>query len=89
MNCAALTSVTISEGVTKIAEEAFIGCTKLETITLPAGIKSISKSAFAGCTGVTTINVPAKKGDYYKKRLPEQFHQCIVEMEPVKKAKKK
>jgi hypothetical protein len=33
--------------------------------------------------------VPAKKADYYKKRLPEELHQFIVEMEPVKKAKTK
>lgn len=34
------------------------------------------------------INVPAKKGAYYKKRLPEEVHHLVVEMEPVKKAKK-
>jgi hypothetical protein len=35
------------------------------------------------------INVPAKKKDYYIQRLPEEFHSLVVEMEPVKKAKKK
>ena len=45
--------------------------------------------ALLNCTGITTINIPAKKTDYYKKRLPEELHQFIVEMEPEKKAKKK
>jgi hypothetical protein len=35
------------------------------------------------------INVPAKKKDSYVKRLPEKLHSLIVEMEPVKKSKKK
>ena len=39
--------------------------------------------AFFECTGITTINIPTKKTDYYKKRLPENLHQFIVEMEPV------
>jgi len=36
-----------------------------------------------------TIYAPTKKADYYKQRLSEEYHQFIVEMEPVKKAKKK
>ena len=35
------------------------------------------------------FNVPAKKGDYYKKRLPEELHRLIVELPAEKKAKKK
>ena len=34
-------------------------------------------------------NVPAKKGDYYKKCLPEELHGLIVELPAEKKAKKK
>ena len=40
-------------------------------------------------TSIKAINVPAKKKDYYIQRLPENLHSLIVEMEPVKKAKKK
>lgn len=32
--------------------------------------------------------VPAKKGNYYRQRLPEALHEFIVEQAPVKKAKK-
>ena len=86
--CTGLTSVTISEGVTSIGKEAFAGCSALTTVTLPKGVKKMP-DAFNNCTGITTINIPAKKTDYYKKRLPEELHQFIVEMEPEKKAKKK
>lgn len=86
--CTSLTSVTIPEGVTSIGELAFEGCSALTTVTLPKGVKKMP-NAFFECTGITTINIPAKKTDYYKKRLPEELHQFIVEMEPVKKAKKK
>ena len=87
-DCENLTSVTIPEGVTSIGESAFTGCSALTTVTLPKGVKKMPY-AFFNCTGITTINIPAKKTDYYKKRLPENLHQFIVEMEPVKKAKKK
>ena len=74
------------EGVTSIGF-AFHGCTNLKTITLPVGVKKIYDN-FRGCESIEAIYVPAKKADYYKKRLPEELHQFIVEMEPVKKAKK-
>ena len=44
---------------------------------------------FEGCTSLKAINVPAKKKDYYIQRFSEEFHPLIVEMEPVKKSKKK
>ena len=86
--CTGLTSVTIPEGVTSIGEDAFADCSALTTVTLPKGVNEMP-DAFLDCTGITTINIPAKKTDYYKKRLPEELHQFIVEMEPEKKAKKK
>ena len=68
---------------------AFKGAISLETITLPTGMTKIDSEAFYRCTALKTIYVPAKKADYYKQRLPEELHQFIVEMAPVKKAKKK
>ena len=86
--CSALSSVTIEGPVTTIGRMAFANCSSLKMLTLPAGIKKIDKTAFDNCTSLKTINVPAKKADYYKKRLPESFHHLIVELPPVKKAKK-
>ena len=51
-------------------------------------MKTIHESAFDGATQLQAIYVPAKKTDYYKQRLPEKLHSLIVELEPVKKAKK-
>ena len=67
----------------------FGNCTTLESITLPTGVNKIDASTFKDCTSLKVINVPAKKKDYYIQRLPEEFHSLVVEMEPVKKAKKK
>ena len=67
----------------------FRGCTALESISLPAGVNKIERNAFEGCTSIKAIYVPAKKYDYYYERIPYPFNSLIVEMEPVKKAKKK
>jgi hypothetical protein len=58
-------------------------------VTLAAGINKIEDWAFHNYSKLSRINVPAKKADYYKKRLPENLHHLIVEMEPKKKTKKK
>ena len=72
-----------------IGGSAFGGCTSLTTVTLPVGVKKISYNAFRKCSALSTIYVPAKKTDYYKKRLPEELHDTIVELAPEKKAKAK
>ena len=86
--CRFLRELTILSPLKKIEHDTFENCTALETITLCAGIKKIEEKAFEGCTAIKTIYVPAKKGDYYRQRLPEALHEFIVEQEPVKKAKK-
>ena len=84
--CTSLTSVEIPKGVKKLGSS--FGGSALQTIILPAGVAKIDHYAFNN-ESLKTIYVPAKKADYYKQRLPEELHQFIVEMEPVKKAKKK
>ena len=79
----------IPEGVTEIGRCAFWGCESLTTVTLPVGVKTIESTAFLDCTALATIYVPAKKTDYYKKRLPEELHNKIVELVPEKKSKAK
>ena len=43
---------------------------------------------FDECSALAAINVPAGKADYYKKRLPEELHDKIVELAPEKNTKK-
>ena len=86
-NGTGLTSISIPS-VKKIEDETFSECENLEEVTLAAGINKIEDWAFNNCSKLSRINVPAKKADYYKKRLPENLHHLIVEMEPVKKSKK-
>ena len=88
-DCTSLKSVVINAKIKKIESCTFYNCTALESITLPTGVNKIEWSAFNGCTSLKVINVPAKKKDYYIQRLPGQLHSLIVEMEPVKKVKKK
>ena len=87
--CTSLTSVVINGKIKKLDGCVFRECLNLESITLPAGVNKIDESAFEGCNSLKAINVPAKKYDYYYERIPSPFNSLIVEMEPVKKAKKK
>ena len=87
--CTSLDSIVIPKGVTMIGSCAFEGYTSLTTVTLPAGVKNIDYEAFRKCSALSTIYVPAKKADYYKKRLPEELHDTIVELIAENKAKAK
>ena len=87
--CTGLESVIIQKAIADFGSYClFAECSNLRSVTLPEGIKKIDESIFRGCDNLNTINVPAKKADYYKKLLPEKLHQFIVELAPVKKAKK-
>jgi hypothetical protein len=57
--CTALTSVTLSEGVTSIGDTAFFGCTKLASVIIPDSVTSIGEQAFALCSGLASITIPA------------------------------
>lgn len=49
LNCAGLSSITISGTVTIIGESAFGGCAELTSITIPYSVKSIGERAFENC----------------------------------------
>ena len=92
-HCDALTDVVFPKSLQKIDFGAFEECKSLKTVTFSTGLKTIHESAFESRfdekgTQLQAIYVPAKKTDYYKQRLPEKLHSLIVELEPVKKAKK-
>ena len=55
-NCKDLTSVTLSEGLTSIWEEAFYGCTSLQQIRFPDSLREIRSDAFQG-SGLTSLSL--------------------------------
>lgn len=51
-------SVSLSDNITYILEEAFKGCTNLEKVTLGNSVKSIGDEAFDDCNKIKNINFP-------------------------------
>jgi len=49
---------TIPEGITTIAEKAFIYCSNLKSITIPNSVTSIGSSAFLGCDSLEFVSIP-------------------------------
>ena len=54
-----LISVTISENVTAIADEAFRDCYNLQRIEIKSGVQSIGSLAFYGCQALKLAYIPA------------------------------
>ena len=77
--CKSLKSAVIEANLKKIPAP-FYNCRSLETITFPESIGKIDKEFFYGCYSLKTIYVPAKRAEYYKKRVHEDFHGIIVEL---------
>lgn len=82
--CEELSNIKIPGGVINIGKAAFKGCISLRNVTLPIGVKTIAKDAFDECDALEKIIVPAKKTDYYKKRLPSELWEKIVELDDIK-----
>jgi len=59
LGCRNLTSITIPDGVTSIAQRAFNSCIRLTGITIPDSVTSIGDYAFVHCTGLSSITIPA------------------------------
>lgn len=47
-NCTELTSITLPDTITKIADNTFLNCTSLETINIPESVKRVGYDAFEG-----------------------------------------
>ncbi len=54
----ALTTVTISSGVTTIGMGAFLGCSGLTEINIPDSVTSIGSDAFSQCTNLKKVKLP-------------------------------
>lgn len=51
----ALTTVTVTEGVTHIGDYAFRGCTALTSASLPRSLAELGAESFAGCTSLAMV----------------------------------
>ena len=58
LDCSALTSVTVPEGVLRIGRGAFHDCTGLKSIKIPSSVKIIERDAFWGCTALSSVSIP-------------------------------
>jgi len=53
-----ITSVIISDGVTRIGYYAFSYCTSLTTVTIGNSVTSIGYCAFSNCSSLTSVTIP-------------------------------
>ena len=53
-----ITTLDISNGVTKIRNYAFSYCERLTSVTIPNSVTSIGDSAFRNCTSLTSVTIP-------------------------------
>ncbi len=51
-------SVSISDGVKNIGDDAFYYCINLTSVTIPESVKSIGEDAFGLCSSLTDIEIP-------------------------------
>lgn len=56
-NLSSIKKICLSENITSIGSEAFLGCINLIEINIPYSVKRISKYAFCNCTGLEEIKI--------------------------------
>lgn len=66
LGCKGITSLTFSEGVTKVGKKACSECTALQSVSLPSSLDEIDGNAFYKCnlSSVTFPKYLRKLGDY-------------------------
>lgn len=52
------TAITLDNGTTGIADDAFSGCTGLKDINIPDSVKYVGYGAFLNCNGLTSVTIP-------------------------------
>ena len=51
-------SISISDSVTSIGEDAFDRCSNLHEITIPNSVVRVGRNAFRNCTSLTKVDIP-------------------------------
>ncbi len=74
-----ISTYTIPDNVTSIANGAMLGCESVETIKLHDGITYIGSYAFAGCSNLRSINLPNNMTS-----IPYQLFQHCINLESIK-----
>ena len=64
--------LTIKDGTTAIADEAFNGCTGITLLRLPSSLKYINNGAFQGCSNMSVLTIP----NNVKAIGNSTFHNC-------------
>lgn len=57
--CRSLTSITIPDGLTTVANQAFYGDSSLQSIIIPDTTESLGIEAFLGCSSLATVSLPS------------------------------
>ena len=78
--CESLTNITIPDSVTNIGGRAFDGCKLLADIIIPNSVTSIGLGAFWSCNSLNNIYVYNGSVDKFKKLLPENLHNKLIEI---------
>ena len=57
--CAAIPSIKLPSGITKIEPGTFSDCSGLSgALVIPSAVTSIGEGAFSGCSGLTSVTIP-------------------------------
>ena len=75
--CSALSSVTLSNGITTIEGGAFRNCIELREITIPESVNKCSLTAFINCPNLSIIH--CKKGSYIDQLFKSQYQMHYVD----------
>ena len=55
-----ITKIIVSDGITRIGNNAFKGLTKATEVSLGTSVKEIGDNAFAACAGIKNVDIPVK-----------------------------
>lgn len=66
LNKKLVTSIDITDGTTKISDNAFYNCTSIETVIIPKSITAIGTWAFANCTNLKEVYYKGNSTDWAK-----------------------